>query len=226
MKTIKLSILCLVIVLFSSCNESQVNMNYHFFTEIELANILINQDSAMNLQTKVKKLKTYDEFISKINSYEEHDTVYFRDEKGDTLHMLSNSSINIQNVPSFSIRTDTKTALGTSLIAIDNLTFNTISFGLIKENSTSFFEEISVIRPNYDYKNGLYYRFAGVTNKTTSDGRYTVSYENYSWKNNIIENCMVFIKYDTSKNESFKIIYSNKHGFLLIKDEQYEIIKI
>jgi hypothetical protein len=201
-------------------------MSYHFFTESELANISINQDSAMSLQTKVGKLKTYDEFISKINSYEEHDTVYFRDEKGDTLKMLSGNKISIQNVPSLFTRTGTKTTLFAALTPITSSTFEIVSFGLIKESSESLFKEILVTRPNYDYGNLLNYRFVGTTNKAISGDKSTIIYDNYNWKNTTIDSCMIFTEYDTSKNETFKIIYSNTHGFLLIKDKQHEIIKI
>jgi len=160
MKTIKLLLLCFVTVFLSSCyNDFQVNMKYYFFTKSELANISINQDSAMSLQNKVSKLKTYDEFILNFNDYDELDTVYFKDEKGDTVHLLNNSSINIQNTPSFFTRTYTKTVLGAFLTSIDNITFETISFSLTKESDVSIYKDIVVVRPNYDYQNLIYYRF-------------------------------------------------------------------
>lgn len=226
MKIIKVLLLCTVPFFLSCCDEFQVNMSYHFFSESELANISINQDSAMSLQNKVSKLKTYDEFIASKNSYEENDTVYFRDERGDTIKMLSGNRISIQNVPSLFTRTGTKTFLYAALTPVDSTTFEMVSYGLVKESSESFYKEILVTRPNFDYQNIIHYQFLGISNESISGNKCIIKYDYYKWKNTTIDSCMIFIDFDTSKNEMFKIIYSKTHGFLLIKDKQHEIIKI
>ena len=209
-----------------SCRDALINMHYSLFSREELSAIKINQDSAMNLQLRVSNIKTYDEFSSyRKKNYSETDTIHFINEMGDTLKLLEGSSISIQNIPSLSVVTYTNTNLTAALTMLDSVSFESIYFVLEKGSDKSFYKDIIMTRPNYDYLNGIDVRFFTKSNISSSENS-TMTYEKFEWRNNSIDSCMVFTEFDDSKKELFKIIYSNKYGFLKIKDKQREITRI
>ena len=208
-----------------SCEDSLVNMHYFLFTREEISTIKINQDSAMNLQTRISNIKTYEEYSDSKKDYFEIDTIHFINEQGDTLKMLESSGIRFIVRPSLSVRTYTNTNLIAGLNMIDSVSFESIYFILEKGSDDIFYKDVIMTRPNYDYLNGFDVRFFSQENTTASENT-TMTYEKFEWRNNSIDSCMVFTKSDNAKNELFKIIYSNKYGFLNIKDNQHEITRV
>ena len=208
-----------------SCEDSLVNMHYFLFTREEISTIKINQDSAINLQTRISNIKTYEEYFDSKKDYFEFDTIHFINEQGDTLKMLESSGIRFIVRPSLSVRTYTNTNLIAGLNMIDSVSFESIYFILEKGSDDIFYKDVIMTRPNYDYLNGFDVRFFSQENTTASKNT-TITYEKFEWRNNSIDSCMVFTKSDNAKNELFKITYSNKYGFLNIKDNQHEITRV
>lgn len=173
------------------------------------------------------KLTTIEEYNRSKYWYEESDTVFYRNEIGDTLKMLNINKISIINIVGFITKTSTHSQLHAELMPIDKYNFAYIYYRLIKYAENEINKEIYASRPNYDYQNSISRRFFSnekLNNQNTD--KFTLRYDKYIWNDIVVDNCLIFTDFDTLNNETFKFIYSNIFGFLYIKDKQYEIIKL
>jgi len=212
MKWIGYLIFLISLITMSSCRDFDKS-TYNFFTEEEISEIFINLDSAMQLQTRIEKLENYDEYVGANNRYSEVDTAIFVNEHGETIKSLCTSSIEVQLIPSsFFYPSSSDSWLGSSFTAIDNCFINSLTFALIKSSSRE-----SIRRDVY---------FSSHDSLIDNDSiGYILSYEPFIWDGEWIENCVKIKGYDKASKEVFKMVYSNKQGFLQIRCRDKEITR-
>lgn len=219
-------------ILILSCEENSIcpdKPEYHSFTGDELKLLWENVDSALILQNK---LNTGEIGHFDANSgYAQIDTILFLNQSSDSLYYIYRYGL----IPGINqwcanaipmIAKSILTANGESYIqhitieleknVADELIYK-IDFGFNDgmDLSTSFSLSDSI---KIDFN-----IFDGNMDKSTII--YLKSfYENYQFNNEKLENCLVLMFKDFHNNEKFKVIYSNKYGFLkIIKNENYEI---
>ncbi len=216
-----LLILVLSLVLFG-CDKSKIYMKYHFFTRSEVEDIFINTDSVMHFQEEVSKCETYDVFKQKQRIYSESDSVEFLSETGDTIKARRVSSIEISDKSDeLAISPETHSSIGTALFSIkDNNLFTHVSFGKSKaliNNRDSLSGGIGF---------GLLNQISLFANIDTNNGdNYIILRADYVHNNINLPNCL-FVKFLDNNSLNIQIIYSNKYGFLQIKNTQHEINRI
>lgn len=214
---------------FWGCDKSKIYMKYHFFSTSELEDVCMNTDSIMKFQSKISKIETFDEFEGKQHMYYENDTVMFHDENGDTITCMSHNVIEVtEQGDALVINPDTRTRISISLSPIDSCFILGTTFDLQKPSKfveDSLSKYLGFLYPSYPHKGYDTYLFeSGIIkqDKTLS----TVSRETFDLNDTRIENCLLVRFYDASSTEQALIVYSNKYGFLKIKDTQHEITRI
>jgi hypothetical protein len=231
MKKIKFSILGLIISLFfcGCCDESTIIMKYHFFSRAELEDIYMNTDSIMSFQSNVSEHVTFEQFNGKQHVYFEIDTVLFLSENGDTITCRYDNLIQINDKSDeLVINPDTKSTIGISLNPLDNCFISGASFSIQKPSDLlqdSLSKRIGFWYPDYKSKGYDVYLYKSGeidTNKTY----FIVSREAFSLNSLQIDNCLFVRFFDEFSNLQALIVYSNKYGFLKIKNTQHEITRI
>ncbi|MDO9152252.1 MAG: hypothetical protein Q7U47_00815 [Paludibacter sp.] len=229
MKSVKLSILVFLMINLSSCrDETSIIMKYHFFTQSELTNLYINQDSALNFQKGVAKCITYDQFNVCQRFYVEIDTILFKSEKGDTIACKYDNGIMINRVLDFFFTPETKTIGGVNLTPIDSCFFSEVFYSIHKPSE---FKEDSLAQNigfyYRGYKDNKYNAYLYRSRLLAQDNTYFISSrDNFTINDLIFENCLFVIFFDMFSIEQASIIYSNKYGFLQVKEKQHEITRM
>jgi len=213
------------IVVFFGCEKTNTIMYYEFFTEEELSNIYINQDSAMNLQVNLSKCITYDEFIVAKTEYKESDTIFFQTEIGDTLKFVAVNAIDVRKNDAF-FRTETGTYAWSEIEPIDSVFIDFVSIGIMKTSAYDHIERsVFISSSRYKYKNSIWFDLSG--NRVNDTNTYfVVSQEQFVLDNLVIDNCLFIRKFNLLSQEELSIVYSNKYGFIQLKDNQHEITRI
>jgi hypothetical protein len=231
-KQIKNLVLFSFAILIFSCVKNSIcpdKPEYHFFKGDELKLLWENVDSALILQNKLNtgEIGLYDTN----RAYGKIDTFQFIDKSNDTINyeyryylIPGHNQWCINEVPM--IAKSILTTIGDSYIQYieielekditDKLIYK-IDFrfndGMDLSSSFSLSDSIKI-----DFN-----IFDGYVDKSTII-QLKCYYENYQFNNENIENSLVFIFSDLHHNEKFKVIYSNKYGFLkLTKNMNYEI---
>lgn len=214
-----------LVVLFFGCEKTNTIMYYEFFTEEELSNIYINQDSAMNLQVNLSKCITYDEFIVAKTEYRESDTIFFETEIGDTLKFVAVNAIQVRKNDAF-FRTATGTYAFSEVEPIDSAFIDFVSIGIIKTSAYDHIQRAAYISSQqYKYKNNIWFDLSG--NRVNDTNTYfIVSQGQFVFDDLVIDNCLFLSKFNLLSQEEFSIIYSNNYGFLQFNDNQHEITRI
>jgi hypothetical protein len=223
-----LLILVLSIVLYS-CDESSLIMKYHFFSRAELEDIYMNTDSIMSFQSNVSEHVTFEQFNGKQHVYSEIDTVLFLSEDGDTILCRYDNLIQINdNSDELAINPNTRTTIGISLITLDSCFISGAAYSMQKPSEfvqDSLSKYISFWY--HDYKSKGYDVYLYKNGKINPDKTYfIVSRETFSLNNLQIDNCLFVRFFDDLSNQQALIVYSNKYGFLKIKNIQHEITRI
>ncbi len=223
------SFLIIFLFVFWGCDKSKIYMKYHFFSTSELENVCMNTDSIMKFQSKISKIETFDEFDGKQHIYYENDTVMFYDENGDTVTCMSNNTIDVtEQGDALVINPDTKTRISLILYCIDSSLNYIASFSLRKPSEMLEDSLSRGVELRYPFNNPKAYNTylcqSGIKNQ---DNTYSiVSKETYVLNDTPIDNCLFVRFYDASSTEQALLVYSNKYGFLKIKDTQHEITRI
>lgn len=223
-----LIIIILFVVLFG-CDKSKIYMKYYFFSISELEDVCMNIDSIMKFQNKISKIETFDEFDGKLHMYYENDTVMFHNENGDTVICMSNNVIDVtEQGDALVLNPNTKTKISLNLFSIDNSLNFIAGFYLDKPSEIPEDSLSKRIEFSYPYNSSQrYYTYLYQSGIIKDDNTYSiVSKETFNLNNTQIENCLFVRFYDVSSTEQARIVYSNKYGFLNIKDNQYEITRI
>jgi hypothetical protein len=213
------------------CDEATQVMEYHFFSRAELEDVYINVDSVMSFQSKISDYATYEQFKGKQHEYYEIDTVLFLSENADTISCQYNNFIEIKDISDgigLGYHSSTRTTIGIILFPIDSCFILGAEFNLRKPSEIledSLSKQIGFWYPNYKSKGYNVYLYE--TGKINQDKTYSiVSRETFNFNNLQIDNCLFVRFYNDSSNEQALIVYSNKYGFLKIKDTQHEITRI
>ncbi|MEI6556391.1 MAG: hypothetical protein WCL70_12445 [Paludibacter sp.] len=232
MKTIKLLLLCFVAVFLSSCcNESTQIMKYHFFSRTELDDIYMNTDSILNFQSKVSKYVTYEQFKGNPHTYSEIDTVLFISENGDTISCNYDNRIIIDDIPDglgLGYHASTRTTIGIGLYSIDSCFISGAAFSMQKPSEfmqDSLSKHIGFWYPDYK-KKGFDAQLLKYGENNPDNTYFIVSRETFSINSIQIANCLFVRFFDELSNQKALIVYSNKYGFLNLKDNQHEITRI
>jgi hypothetical protein len=201
---------------------------YHFFSGNELTLLWENVDSALILQNKLSsgEIEQYDAN----DSYGMSDTIPFVNQFDDTLDFIY--------VYELSPKTNQWCAnaipMGakSSLISINESFINEIHIELEKsildellcriyfvfnylQDLISYFSLSDTVKIDYNSFDG------GVNNSTIYLKTYKSTYQH---ENMTIEDCLFFLFYDQNLSEKFKVVYSNKYGFLSLTKNQYHEI--
>lgn len=222
-KASKLFALFFFIFLFSSCDETKIYMKYHFFTRSEVEDVFINTDSVMHFQEELAKIETYDNFKKKQRIYSEADTLKFLSETGDTIKVRRVSSIEISDKSDgLAISPETYSSIGTAYYSLKDSDFFTgVTFGKSREA----INKRDSIEIGFSYflfnKVSLY---ANITNSSNGTD-FSVTKEEYVNDNVRVADCY-FISFYENNSIKAQMVYSSKHGFLQIKNNQHEINKI
>lgn len=233
MEKIKFSILGLIISLLfgSCCDESTQIMKYHFFSRTELEDIYMNIDSIMSFQNKISKYVSYEQFKGKQHTYSEVDTVLFRSENGDTIFCKYDNRIIIDDISDglgLGYHSATRTTIGIGLYSIDSCFISGAAFSMQKPSEfvqDSVSKRISFWYPDYKLKGYDVYLYK--SGKVDTDKTYfTISRETFNLNGLQIDNCFFVRFFDDLSNQQALIVYSNKYGFLKIKNTQHEITRL
>ncbi len=222
-------LLSVLIVALWGCDKSKIYMKYHFFSTSELEDVCMNVDSIMKFQSKISKIETFDEFDGKLHMYYENDTVLFYDENGDTVTCMSHNIIDVaEQGDALVVNPSTKTRISINLFTIDNSLNYIAGFYLDKPSVIPEDSLSKRIEFSYPYNNPKgYFTYLYQSGIIQEDNTYSiVSKETFELNDIPIENCLFVRFYDVSSVEQARIVYSNKYGFLCIKDNQYEITRI
>ena len=204
-------------------------MKYHFFTRSELENLYINVDSAINFQEKIAKCTTYEEFKIIRKIYFEIDTVLYQLDNRDTIACRYDNRLQINdNSDGLAISPDTKTNAVISLTPLISCFISNVGYGIHKPSELtidSLSQSIGFSYPGYkgDGFDADLHKSAIVNQDNTY---FIVSRDKFILSNLQIENCLFVRFYNTTSIEQAVIIYSNKYGFLKIKNNQHEITRI
>jgi hypothetical protein len=215
-----------------SCEKNPIcpdKPDYHFFTRDELKLLWENVDSALIFQNNLKTgtIGQYD----MESFYGNIDTIQFINNLYDTMDFSYGYSLSpgINQWCSNAIPMIAQS----SLYANDESFINEIEIRLEKTITDEIIYKIEfVFNDGIDLGTSFslsdsvkidYNVFNGEVDKTTII--YLKTYKsNYQHENMKIEECLYFLFYDKNQTEKFKIIYSDKYGFLnLIKNNNHEI---
>jgi hypothetical protein len=218
-------------IMLNSCDESSQIMKYHFFSRADLEDVYMNIDSIMSFQSNVSKHVTFEQFNGKQHVYFEIDTVLFLSENGDTILCKYDNRIIIDDIPDglgLGYRSSTITTIGIGLYSIDSCFISGAAFSLQKPSEfvqDSLSKYISFWYP--DYKSKGYNVYLYKNGEIDRDKTYfIVSRETFSLNNLQIDNCLFVRFFNDISNQQALIVYSNKYGFLKIKNTQHEITRI
>lgn len=228
-KTIIKTLLLIITIIFWGCDESKVYMKYHFFSTSELEDIYMNKDSIMRFQRNVSEHITFEQFNGKQHIYFEIDTVQFQTENGDTIACRYDNLMQIYDISDeLVISSETKSTIGISLRPLKNCFISNASFSMQKPSNLAndslskrigfWLSDLKLI--SYDvflYQSGII-----DSNKTY----FTMSKETFILDSLQIDNCLFVRFFDEFSNLQALIVYSNKYGFLKIKNIQHEMTRI
>ncbi len=233
MKQFIIKTFCLIfpLVLWGCCDESTQIMKYNFFERTELEDIYMNTDSIMGFQNKISEYVSYEQFKGNQHNYSEIDTVLFRAENGDIISCKYDNQIIIDDIPDglgLGYHSSTRTMIGIGLYPIDSCFISGAAFSMQKPSEfvqDSLSKRISFWYP--DYKSKGYDVYLYKNGEIKSDKTYfVVSRETFNLNNLQIDNCIYVRFFDDLSNQQALIVYSNKYGFLKIKNTQHEITRI
>lgn len=236
MKQIKyLMLLSLFAILITSCERNPIcpdEPNYHFFTGDELNLLWENVDSALILQDK---LNSGEIGSSDINSdYGKIDTIQFINQSYDTLNFVYIYKLTSGN--NQWCANDIPMIAKSSLYFIEENFIEEIEIKLEKATDSKLiynieflFNEGQDFSSNFSLTDSIKIDYnvfnSGMDASTIIYLKAYIS--NYQFNNENLNNCLIFEFNTQSHIEKFKVIYSNKYGYLkLIKNENYEIERI
>ncbi len=235
MKHTRFTILFSFIAVIISCERNPIcpdEPEYHFFTGDELSLLWENVDSALILQNKLNsgEIEQYDTN----SAYGNIDTIQFINQSYDTLNFTCIYRLSPETnqwcanaIPMIA---------SSSLYSIDESFINEIEIQLKKSITDELRYQIGfVLNDGADLSTSFsltdsikieFNIFDGSFDKSTII--YLKTYKsNYQFENMNIDDCLFFLFYDQNQTEKFKIIYSNKYGFLnLIKNNHHEITRL
>lgn len=213
------------------CDEAKQIMEYHFFSRTELEDIYMNTDSIMSFQNRISEYVSYEQFKGKQHEYSEIDTVLFLSENGDTISCKYDNRIIIDDIPDglgLGYHSLTRTMIGIGLYPIDSCFISGAAFSMQKPSESvqdSLSKRIGFWYPDYKLKGYDVYLYK--TGEIKPDKTYfVVSRETFSLNDLQIDNCIYVRFFDDLSNQQALIVYSNKYGFLKIKNAQHEITRI
>lgn len=217
------------IITLWSCDKSKIYMKYHFFSTSELEDVCMNIDSIMKFQSKISKIETFDKFNGEQHMYFEIDTVLFLSENKDTIICRFDNLIRIEDKSDgLVINPDTKSTIGISLRPLENCFISYAVFGMQKPSDLT--QDSLSKRIGFwssDLKSKGYDVFLYRSGEVDSNKTYfTTSKEAFILNGLLIDNCLFVRFFDEFSNLQALIVYSNKYGFLKIKNTQYEITRI
>ena len=219
----------IITIIFFGCDESKIYMKYHFFTSSELEDIYMNKDSILSFQRNVSEYVTFEQFNGKQHIYFEIDTVQFQTENGDTITCKYDNLMQINDKSDgLAINPDTKSTIGISLRPLENCFISYAAFSIQKTSDLtqdSLSRHIGFWLP--DLKSKEYDVFLYRSGEINSNKTYfTKSKETLILNSLQIDSCLFVRFFDEYSNLQALIVYSNKYGFLKIKNTQHEITRI
>jgi hypothetical protein len=229
MKPIKILFFCVASFFLSCCNEAKIYMKYHFFTIGEVEDIYINTDSAINFQEKIANCITYEQFRTVQKEYTEVDTVLFLSDNKDTIKCRYYNTIYVKDKSDgLATSSDKESGVLTRLNPIDSCFISGVTFGFLKPKKYNDNTTAKSIGFAYrGYSDAVFSADLSENSVITSDnGYFILSTDTFTLNNIQIDNCMYVRFYNSLSIEQAVIIYSNKYGFLKLKDTKHEINRI